>query len=72
MAATPKRRRSASKRNSTRAAERYDKQIRKAKKIKKFGGSHLVKSPVTGKLVPAHRATKKNPEYNSVKVMREE
>lgn len=71
MAATMKRRRSKSKRDKTRGDHRYDKQLRKAKKIKKFGGSFLVRSSITGELVPAHRVSKKHPEYNSVRVVRD-
>lgn len=66
-----KHRRSASKRNKARGSERYDKVLRKFKTMKKKGGKFLVKSKVTGELVPSHRVSKKNAEYNSVKVMRE-
>lgn len=71
MAATMKHRRSKSKRNKTRGSERYDKVLRKFKIIKKKGGSFLSRSKVTGELVPAHRVSKNNSEYNSVKVMSE-
>jgi len=69
MAATMKHRRSASKRKKTRGDHRYDKILRKLKKIKKFGGSFLVESKETGELVPAHRVSKDNTEYKSVKVI---
>ncbi len=67
MAATVKHRRSASKRDKTRGDHRYDKVLRKAKEIKKYGGSFLVKSK-SGELIPAHRITKSSPEYKKVKL----
>lgn len=67
MAATPKHRRSSSKRRSTRASNRYDVVLTKAKKVKKNGGKLL--SAKAGKsLVPSHRVTKANPTYKGVKV----
>ncbi len=72
MAATMKHRRSARRRKTTRGAERYDVVLRKFKKIKKFGGSFLVKSKVSKKLVPPHKASKNNAVYNTVKVLKEE
>lgn len=71
MAATMKHRRSASKRRKTRGSNRYDKVLTRAKKIKKYGGSFLAKSKVSGKVAPAHRVSKRNSEYNSVKVTSE-
>lgn len=72
MAATMKHRRSSSKRDKARGSNRYDKLLTKYKKLKKFGGSFLTRSKVTGELVPSHRVSKKNPEYNSVKVLQDE
>lgn len=69
MAATPKRRRSTSKRGHARGANRYDKWLTKYKKIKKKGGSFLSKSKSTSKLVPSHKVSKDNPDYNGVKVI---
>lgn len=71
MAATPKRRRSSSKRDSTRGADRYDKTYTKSKKMKKKGGSFLSKSKATGKWAPSHRVSKDNPEYKGIKVIRD-
>ncbi|GAB4284901.1 MAG: hypothetical protein Kow0081_2390 [Candidatus Dojkabacteria bacterium] len=71
MAATMKHRRSKSKRDKTRGDHRYDKVLRKFKKIKKLGGSMLVRSKITGELVPAHKVSNDNPEYKSVKVISE-
>ena len=71
MAATMKHRRSKSKQRKTRGSERYDKLLRKFKKLKKKGGSFLIKSKITGELTLSHRVSKKNPEYNSVKVVNE-
>lgn len=69
MAATMKHRRSSSKKRSTRAADRYDAQLKKFKKIKKYGGLPVVK--VAGKKVAlvSHRVTKQNPIYRGVKVI---
>jgi ribosomal protein L32 len=69
MGATPKRRRSSSKRRSTMGSNRYDKVLTKMKKIKKFGGSFLVRSKTTGKLSPAHRVSKENPEYKGKQII---
>lgn len=67
MAATMKHRRSKSKRNSTRGANRYDVVLTKAKKLKKFGGSFLAKAGNV--FVPPHMVTPENPEYNGIKVI---
>ncbi len=64
-----KHRRSSSKRDKTRGSNRYDKLLTKFKTIKKNGGSFLAKSKISGELVPAHRVSKDNNEYNSVKVI---
>jgi ribosomal protein L32 len=69
MAATMKHRRSASKRNSTRGADRYDKALTKAKKIAKKGGSFLVKVKTSKSFVPSHTVCEDNPTYKGVKVL---
>ncbi len=67
MAATPKHRRSSSKKRSTRASNRYDVVLAKARKVKKNGGKLL--SAKAGKnLIPSHRVTKANPIYKGIKV----
>lgn len=70
MAPTMKHRRSKSKRNSTRGADRYDKVLTKFKKIKRLGGS-ITKVENNQKVLP-HRVSKKNPEYKGVKVITKE
>jgi ribosomal protein L32 len=50
-------------------SNRYDKVLTKMKKIKKFGGSFLVRSKTTGKLSPAHRVSKENPEYKGKQII---
>jgi ribosomal protein L32 len=69
MAATPKHRRSSRKAKLSRSSNRYDKQLTRAKVIKKYGGSHLVKSKITGELVPAHRVSADHPEYKNIKII---
>jgi len=66
MAATMKHRRSASKSKMTKAADRYDVQLKKYKKIKKKGGSPVVKLGAKN-YHPAHRVSKENPEYKGYK-----
>lgn len=56
MGATPKHKRSKSKRNSTRSSNRFDKLLTKFKKIKKKGGS-LVGKTKDG-IHPSHRVSK--------------
>ncbi|BCX13872.1 MAG: hypothetical protein KatS3mg085_404 [Candidatus Dojkabacteria bacterium] len=68
MAATMKHRRSSSKRKSTRGADRYDKLLKKFKKLRKYGGTFLIKAKNNVK-VPPHRVTKLNPEHKGVKVI---
>lgn len=67
MAATPKHRRSASKKRSTRASNRYDVLLNKARVVKKNGGQLVHKEKSTGKISPAHMVTKDNPEYKGRK-----
>lgn len=57
MAATPKHKRSASKRNSTRSSNRFDKLLTKFKKIKKYGGN-LVGVSNGGIIHPSHKVSK--------------
>lgn len=71
MAATMKHRRSKSKRKSTRGADRYDKILRKYKKMKKLGGSFFVKGKNDSEARLSHRVDKDNVEYKNVKVVRE-
>lgn len=56
MGATPKHKRSKSKRNSTRASNRFDKLLTKFKKIKKYGGN-LVGASKDGGIHPSHRVS---------------
>lgn len=69
MAATPKHRRSGRRRKTTRAANRHDVLLNKARVIKKNGGSFLVLDKESGKLVPAHTVTVDNPIYKGIKVI---
>mgnify|MGYP003465506861 CR=1 FL=1 len=69
MAATPKHRRSSSKKGSTRASNRYDKVLTKSKTIKKRGGKFLAVSSQTGKYYPAHTVCEDNPEYKGIKIL---
>lgn len=69
MAATPKHRRSSSKRRSTRASNRHDVVLNQFRKLKKKGGVVLVKDESTGSFVPPHRVTPKNPTYKGIKVI---
>ncbi len=69
MAATPKHRRSSSKRRSTMASNRYDVELNKHRVIKKNGGTRLTLSAETGKLVPPHMVTPDSPTYKGVKVI---
>ena len=64
MAPTMKHRRSASKRKSTRASNRYDKLLSKFKKMKKYGGLKFHKN-----YAPSHKVSEENVEYKGVKVM---
>lgn len=68
MAASPKHRRSSSKRDSARGSNRYDSTLTRAKTVKKKGGKLLAKSKISGKLVPSHRISKENPEYKGFKL----
>lgn len=72
MAATMKHKRSARRRRTTRGADRYDKTLTKFKRIKRYGGSALIVSKFSNKLVLAHRVSKDNPVYRGVKVMHTE
>ncbi len=67
MAATPKHRRSASKKRSTRASNRYDVLLTKARKIKKLGGNLVAEVKGIKKFSPSHMVTKNNPEYKGRK-----
>lgn len=69
MAATPKHRRSSSKRRSTMASNRYDVELNKHRVIKKKGGKRLQLSQETGKLVPPHMVTPDRPTYRGIKVI---
>jgi ribosomal protein L32 len=69
MAATPKHRRSSSKRRSTKASNRYDVTLTKFRKMKKKGGKVVHLSSETGKMVPSHMVTKDNPTYKGIKVI---
>jgi ribosomal protein S19 len=69
MTATMKHRRSSSKRGSARGADRYDKLLKKIKKMKKYGGSFFVKIAGKNVITLPHRVTKDNPEYKGVKVI---
>lgn len=70
MAATPKHRRSSSKKRSTRASNRYDVALTKSRTIKRKGGKHLSSKNSLGVLVPSHRVTSENPEYKGIKVIK--
>jgi len=67
MAATPKHRRSASKKRSTRASNRYDVLLNKARVVKKNGGAIVHKDAKTGVIHPSHTVSKENPEYKGRK-----
>jgi len=69
MAATPKHRRSSSKKRSTQASNRYDVVLNKFRKIKKKGGKVVTLSTETGKFVPPHMVTPDSPEYRGIKVI---
>ncbi|MDQ6985153.1 MAG: hypothetical protein Q9M91_01235 [Candidatus Dojkabacteria bacterium] len=69
MAATMKHRRSSRRRKTTRGADRYDAVLTKFKKIKKFGGSPVIKLRKGVKATLSHRVTKENPTYKGVKVI---
>ncbi len=69
MAATPKHRRSSSKRRSTKASNRYDVTLTKFRKIKKKGGKVVHLSKETGKMVPSHMVTPDSPIYKGIKVI---
>lgn len=69
MAATPKHRRSSSKKRSTRASNRYDVVLTKFRKIKKKGGTVVHLSTETGKFVPSHMVTPDSPTYKGVKII---
>lgn len=69
MAATPKHRRSSSKRRSTRASNRYDVVLNKFRKMKKKGGKVVHLSKETGKYVPSHMVTPDSPTYKGIKVI---
>lgn len=69
MAATPKHRRSSSKKRSTRASNRYDVTLNKYRKIKRHGGKVLHLSKETGKMVPPHMVTPDSPSYRGIKVI---
>lgn len=70
MAATPKHRRSRQKRRSTRASDRYDVVLTKARKTKKKGGKLVTLNKKTGAYSPSHMVTKENPEYKGIKVVK--
>lgn len=69
MAATPKHRRSSSKRRSTMASNRYDVELNKHRVIRKNGGSRLQVSKETGLLVPPHMVTPESPSYKGKKII---
>jgi ribosomal protein L32 len=69
MAATPKHRRSSQKKRSTRASNRYDVALTKARKVKKNGGKLVQLNKKTGKYTPSHMVSKENPEYKGIKVI---
>ena len=69
MAATPKHRRSSSKKRSTMASNRYDVTLNKLRKMKRKGGSVVHLSAETGKMVPSHMVTPENPTYKGIKVI---
>lgn len=71
MAATVKRKRSSQKRRMSQSSNRYDKLLTKFKKMKKFGGSFLVKSKETGLMSPAHTVSEANPSYKGVTIVKE-
>lgn len=68
MAATPKHKRSAQKARSTRASNRYDVTLTKARKMKKKGGNAFTVSK-SGVLSKSHTVTKENPEYKGKKLL---
>jgi hypothetical protein len=68
MAATPKHKRSAQKARSTRASNRYDLALTKARKMKKKGGSAFVITK-SGTISKSHTVTKENPEYKGKKLL---
>ncbi len=70
MAATPKHRRSSQKRRTTRASNRYDVVLNKFRKTKKNGGKLVSFDKSTNKYKPSHMATKENPEYKGLKVVK--
>ncbi len=72
MAATPKHRRSSSKRRSTMASNRYDVELNKHRVIKKKGGKRLQLSKESGKLVPPHIVTPDSPTYKDIKVIKKQ
>jgi len=69
MAATPKHRRSRSKKRSTMASNRYDVVLTKFRKLKKKGGSIVSISKESGVAVPSHMVTLDHTEYKGVKVI---
>jgi len=69
MAATPKHRRSSSKRRSTQASNRYDVVLNKFRKMKRKGGKVVKLSSETGKFVPPHMVTPDSPTYKGIKVI---
>lgn len=66
MGATPKHKRSKSKRNSARASDRYDKLLTRFKKTKKQGGS-VVNGSKSG-IHPSHRVSGLETSYKGRKV----
>ncbi len=69
MAATPKHKRSSSKAGKTRASNRYDVVLNKARTMKKKGGKFFVISKETGLPTLSHRVTKEDPSYKGRKVI---
>lgn len=69
MAATPKHRRSSSKKMSTRASQRYDVLLAKARKIKKFGGKLVQVSKENGKFFKSHRISENNPTHKGINII---
>lgn len=66
MGATPKHKRSKSKRNSARASDRFDKLLTKFKKVKKQGGS-VINATKAG-IHPSHRVSELETSYKGRKV----
>lgn len=75
MAATPKHRRSRSKARSTKASNRYDQLLNKFRKIKKKGGTFLIKNKSESiaddlnKYKLPHKVDKNNPYHKNIKII---